>query len=487
MSRLQYKWTVLTVTTVGVLMAGLDSRIIIVGLPQVASALRADAEQAIWFTQSYVIGTTITLLLIGRITDIVGRVKIYESGFAIFTVGSALTSIAQGPTQVILFRGIQGLGAAILFTNSIAMIVDATPKNELGFALGTNQIAFRLGGMAGLTVSGIILSFLDWRALFYINVPIGIFGTIWAHLRLKEIASVERNAPIDWIGFVVFTTSITSFLLALTFAVYGIAELTTVRVLLLITAISMVTFIAYERRHEYPLLDLNLLRIREFTGGVIAQLLNAIAWGAVLLLLSLYFQLVRDLSPFDSGIRIVPFDITFLFFGVVSGKLSDRFGHLPFTTSGLALTSVSLYLFSTVDAFAPYSLIIVYMMLLGAGIGLFVSPNMSSIMGSVPAQRRGIASALRATFFNVGFTISLNLAVLIMTFTVPYAIVTNIISSTNPILISEADRILFAEGLKNTYLWLAALNVAAIPPSVLRKRKIKKDSPQRQILSLHFK
>jgi MFS family permease len=182
------------------------------------------------------------------------------------------------------------------------------------------------------------------------------------------------------------------------------------------------------------------------------------------------------MSPFDSGIRIVPFDITFLFFGVVSGKLSDRFGHLPFTTSGLALTSVSLYLFSTVDVSTPYSLIIVYMMLLGAGIGLFVSPNMSSIMGAVPAQRRGIASALRATFFNVGFTISLNLAVLIMTFTVPYAIVTNIISSTNPILISEADRMLFVEGLKNTYLWLATLNVAAIPPSVLRKRKIKKDS-----------
>lgn len=479
MLHLQYKWTVLTVTTVGVLMAGLDSRIIIVGLPQVASALGADAEQAIWFTQAYVLGTTVALLLIGRVTDIVGRLKIYTSGFVIFTIGSALTSLSWGSTELILFRFIQGLGAAILFTNSIAMIVDATPKDELGFALGVNQIAFRFGAMAGLTVSGIILSFLDWRALFYINVPIGIFGTFWAQRRLKEIASLEKGAPIDWVGFVTFTTSITGFLLALTYAAYGIAEQNTVYALLIISAISMVAFIVYERNQQHPLLDLRLLKIREFSGGIMAQLLNAIAWGAVLLLLSLYFQLVIGLSPFDAGIRIIPFDVAFLFLGVLSGRLSDRFGHLPFTTSGLALTTLSLYLFSTADAYTPYSLVAIYMIILGTGIGLFIPPNISSIMGSVPTQRRGIASAFRATFFNVGFTISLNLAVLIMTFTVPYAIVTDIISSPNAIVIPEVDKILFTEGLKNTYLWLALLNTAGIPPSVLRRGKARNNGLQK--------
>ncbi|MEM3382727.1 MAG: MFS transporter [Nitrososphaerales archaeon] len=455
-------------------MAGLDSRIVIIGLPQVASALGADAEQAIWFTQSYILGTTIALLLIGRITDIFGRVKIYTIGFAIFTLGSALISLSQGFADFIFFRGIQGFGAGVLFTNSIAIITDATPKNELGFALGVNQIAFRFGAMAGLTLSGIIILFLDWRALFYINVPIGIFGTIWAHRRLKEVANLERGAPIDWVGFLIFTASLTSFLLALTYAVYGIAEKTIVNTLLIISAISTIAFVIYERNHKHPLLDLRLLKIREFTGGIVAQLLNTIAWGAVLLLLSLYFQLVIGLSPFDAGIRMIPFDIVFLFLGVISGRLSDRFGHLPFTTSGLALSSISLYLFSTVDISTSYSLILIYMMLLGAGIGLFIPPNISSIMGSVPAQRRGIASAFRATFFNVGFTISLNLAVLMMTFTVPYSIVTNIISSTNPIIIPEADKILFNEGLKNTYLWLALLNTAAIPPSMLRIKRIKK-------------
>ncbi|MEM3437534.1 MAG: MFS transporter, partial [Nitrososphaerales archaeon] len=441
------------------------------GLPQVASALGADAEQAIWFTQSYILGTTIALLLIGRITDIVGRVKIYTIGFAIFTLGSALISLSQGFTDFIFFRGIQGFGAGIIFTNSIAIITDATPKSELGFALGVNQIAFRFGAIAGLTLSGIIISFLDWRALFYINVPIGIFGTIWAHLRLKEVANLERGAPIDWIGFIIFTTSLTSFLLALTYATYGIAEKTTVNALLIISAISMIAFVIYERNHKHPLLDLRLLKIREFTGGIIAQLLNTIAWGAVLLLLSLYFQLVIGLNPFDAGIRMIPFDIVFLFLGVISGRLSDRFGHLPFTTSGLALSSISLYLLSTVDVFTPYSLIVIYMMLLSAGIGLFTPPNISSIMSSVPAQRRGIASAFRAIFFNIGFTISLELAVLIMTFKVPYSIVTNIISSTNPIIVPEANKILFNEGLKNTYLWLAVLNTAAIPSLMLRLKK----------------
>ncbi len=202
---MKYKWVVLTVTTVGVLMDGIDSRIVIIGIPQVAAALHADIEQAIWFTQSYVLVGTIVLLLIGRMTDIVGRVRIYTTGFAIFTIGSALTSLSQDPNQFILWRGVQGLGVAMLFVNSVAMIVDATPRKELGLSLGINQIAFRFGAMAGLTLSGLILTFFDWRALFYVNIPIGIFGTFWAHHMLKEIAKIEKKTRVDWFGFATFS------------------------------------------------------------------------------------------------------------------------------------------------------------------------------------------------------------------------------------------------------------------------------------------
>jgi len=465
---MKYKWVVLTVTTIGVLMDGIDSRIVIIGLPQVAAALHADIEQAIWFTQSYVLVGTIVMLLIGRYTDIVGRVRIYTTGFAIFTIGSALTSVAQDPNQFILWRGMQGLGVAMLFINSVAMIVDATPRKELGLSLGINQIAFRFGAMAGLTLSGLILSFFDWRALFYVNIPIGIFGTFWAHHRLKEIAKVEKKTPVDWFGFVSFSISITSFVLALTYDAYGLSEATVVYGLLVLSAVTLAIFIAYESRTKHPLLDMSLLRIREFTGGVIAQLLNAIAWGAFLLLLSLYLQLILDMSPLEAGVGIIPFDIAFLIFGPLSGRLSDKLGHLPFTTSGLVIASVALYLFSTVTIATPILFVIVYMILVGVGMGLFVSPNISSIMSSVPEKRRGIASALRATFFQVGYVISLNLAVLIMTLVIPYQTITQIVSAINPVAITASDKLLFMRGLSSAYFWLAIVNVAAIPPSVLR-------------------
>lgn len=480
--QIKYKWTVLTVTTVGVLMAGIDSRVIIVGLPQVAASLHADAEQSIWITQAYVLGSTVALLLIGRISDIVGRVKLYTSGFAVFTIGSLLTSLAANPAQVIGFRALQGLGSAMLFTNSAAMIVDATPEDELGLSLGINQVAFRMGSMAGLTVSGIILSVLDWRALFYINVPIGVFGTAWARLRLREIAKLDRSAPIDWGGFISFTGFIMSLLLALTFAAYGVTERRVVEILFGVSVASLVVFVFLERRHPHPLLDLKLLRIREFTGGVVAQLLNAIAFGAVLLLLSLYFQLVLGLSPLATGLVILPLDIATLACGPLSGRLSDKYGHMPFTTTGLALTSLSLYLFSTTDASTPYSHLVVYMILLGAGLGFFASPNISSIMGSVPPERRGVASGFRATFYNIGYTISLNLAILLTTLTVPYALVTQMIASPNLVSITPADRLLFAQGLKTTYLWLAGLNTLAILPSLLRGQRKTERAPDVPVL-----
>ena len=453
-------------------MAGIDSRIVIIGLPQVAAGIHADAEQAIWITQAYVLGSTVALLLIGRVSDVVGRVKMYSSGFAVFTVGSLLTSLGVDPTQVIIFRFIQGLGSAILFTNSAAMIVDATPDTELGYFLGINQVAFRMGAMAGLTLSGIILTiFMDWRALFYINVPIGIFGTVWAQRKLKEIAKLERGAPIDWAGFGSFTVFISATLLALTLAAYGLGEGLIVTVLSAMAVVSLIAFVWLEMRTKYPLLDLKLLRIREFTGGVVAQLLNAVAFGAVLLLLSLYFQLVLGMNPLNAGLIIIPLDVVTVLLGPLSGKLSDRYGHLPFTTGGLALVSLSLFLFATTDVNTPIILLIVYMVIFGGGLGIFASPNMSSIMGSVPSERRGIASAFRATFFNMGFVVSLNLAILIMTFTIPYATVSQIISAAPGIAITGPDKVLFADSLKSTYFWMGVLNTIAIVPSMLRGRR----------------
>ncbi len=466
-------------TTVGVIMSGIDSRIVIVGLPKVASALGANAEQDIWITQSYVLGSTIALLLIGRISDVVGRVRIYTYGFAVFTAGSLLVSIALDPNQVIVFRFIQGLGSAILFTNSAAMIVDATPENELGYFLGINQVAFRMGAMAGLTVSGIILTvFVDWRALFYINIPIGIFGTWWARRKLREVAKLEKGAPMDWAGFASFTVFISALLLALTYAAYEDQASPFVIALSVVSVVALVAFIILERRTRYPLLDLHLLRIREFSGGVVAQLLNAVSFGAVLLLLSIYIQQIQDQSALITGLIMIPLDITTVLLGPLSGRLSDKYGHLPFTTGGLAIVSLSLFLFATTGVNTGLPELIVYMMIFGTGLGIFASPNMSSIMGAVPSDRRGIASAFRATFFNVGFVISLNLAILIMTLTMPFDRVSTIIAATDPGALLAAEKDQFVAALRNAYLWMAVINTIAIVPSMLRGRRNRTNGTQ---------
>ena len=452
-------------------MSGIDGRIVIIGLPTVAAALHADAEQAIWFTQAYSIGSTIALLFIGRVSDIFGRVKVYTAGFTVFTIGSFLTSFSVSPETFIASRLFQGLGASALFANSAAIVTDAFPSSELGRALGINSVAFRTGSMLGLTISGLILSLADWRFLFFINIPVGIFGTVWANRRLKEIGKRERGAPMDWPGFVSFTISITTFLLALTFAAYGIGEAPAVAGLLLTAALSVLTFAFMERRTKFPLLDLSLLRIREYAGGVITQLLNAMAWGAFILLISLYLQLIKGMSPITAGISIIPFDIAFLVFGPTSGRLSDRYGTLPFTTAGLMTVSASLLMMSTLSPDTPYSTLAVFLAVGGAGMGLFVSPNMSSIMGSVPPHRRGVASGVRATFFNVGYTLSFNIVILVLAFYVPYSLVTSIITS-NGSPPPETDKILFASGLDNVFRLLAAINIAAIVPSLLRGRRV---------------
>ncbi|MDE1853763.1 MAG: MFS transporter [Thaumarchaeota archaeon] len=468
---MQYKWTVLTVTTVGVLMSGIDSRIIVIGIPQVAAALGADAEQAIWFTQSYIFGSTVALLAIGRVSDMIGRVKIYTIGFAIFTVGSLLTSLSIAPDYVILFRVLQGLGSAALFANSAAIITDATPGNELGFFLGINQVAFRAGAMLGLTLSGLILTFLDWRALFYVNVPVGIFGTYWAHRRLKEVTKPERGVPMDWPGFLTFSASIVLLLIALTYAAYGTFPLTGTLALILASVFFLALFVRRERRTPYPLLDLGLLRIKEFTGGSVAQMLNSLAWGAVILLLSLYLQLVEGLTPLEAGISILPFDVAFLAVGPLSGRLSDKYGHMPFTTSGLAVMSLSLLLMSTTSVSTPYSVLAFYLVVFGLGVGMFSSPNMSSIMGSVPPAERGVASGVRATFFNIGYVLSFNVAILVMTAALPFAVITSVISSPNPASIVGVDKVLFAKGLDYAFQVSAVINAIAIAPSVLRGKR----------------
>ena len=477
--KLEYYWIALSVTTIGVLMAGIDTRIVIIGIPQVAEQLNADPQQVIWITQSYLLASTVMLLLIGRLADIFGRTRIFTAGFAIFTIGSGLTSLGQDPLQVIIFRSIQGVGAAFLLTNSLAIVTDATPKHMLGLAVGTNQIAFRAGAIIGLTLSGLILSYLDWRALFYINIPIGVFGTYWSYRQLKEVGVLEKGGKIDWIGFVSFFSFILSLLLIFTFSAYGLSQNQyTIYALAAISLASLIAFLFQQKREKYPLLDLKIFKIRHFTSGIVALLLNAIVWSAVLLLLSLEFQLARNSTPLQAGIEIIPFELAFLAVGPLSGRLSDKYGHLLFTVSGLLLSGLGLFLFNLTPSTAPYSVFAFHMILLGVGTGLFLAPIMRTIMDSAPINRRGISSATMLLFFNIGLTLSLNVALLVMSLTAPYSLISKILTSVNPGTIPASEIALFSASLKNTYLWLAVIDLLALVPLLMGGRRKRSGSPR---------
>jgi MFS family permease len=273
---------------------------------------------------------------------------------------------------------------------------------------------------------------------------------------------------MDWPGFVAFTVFISALLLALTYAAYGASVFWLAWALSVVSAASLGLFVFLERRKEHPLLDLGLLRIREFTGGIVTGLLNSVAWGSFMLVISLYLQLVQGYSPFQAGVAILPFDVAFLALGPISGRLSDVYGKRPFTTGGLAVISLALLLSSTMSVSTPYATVALYLVIGGAGMGLFASPNMSSVMGSVPAKRRAVASGLRATFFNIGYTLSVNLVILIMTFDLPLTRITQIISSTAPAALEASERVAFSLAINHVYLVMAVVNTVAIVPNLLR-------------------
>jgi EmrB/QacA subfamily drug resistance transporter len=465
---MQYKWIALSVTIVGTLMAGIDTRIIIVGLPTVARELGADVESIIWVSQSYLLASTVGLLLIGRITDVVGRVKIYNVGFAVFTVGSFLASISQSAAQLICSRMVQGTGAAMLITNSAAILTDATPSNELGTILGINQIAFRVGSVAGLTLSGVIIAMWGWRALFYLNIPIGIFGTLWAHLRLKEISTKDVQKKMDWLGFAVFTSGLTLVLLAITLLSYGIAEALPGFVMLVVGAALLLFFIRIEIESDAPLLDLRLFKIREFAAGNIAQLLNALSWFGIVLMLSFYMQIVFDFSALQTGVCLLPLEVAFVLFGPISGKLSDKYGTRLFSTLGLSISSAGFFWLTQVSISSSYLEIAIPLILLGVGNGMFVAPNISSIMSSVPSHRRGVASGFRTTMFNIGGTASAGLAILLITTGIPYAEFSGLLRSMNPSALGRVPEQEFINGFRIAAFVFAVINTGAIIPSFLR-------------------
>ncbi|MGI0091812.1 MAG: MFS transporter [Nitrososphaerales archaeon] len=468
---MQYKWTALTVTTVGLLMAGIDIRILIIGMPTVAHQLHAGAAELIWVTQSFQLAATVSLLVAGRISDIFGRVKLYNMGFVVFTLGSVLSALSSNVYQLFAFLTVQGVGTAILLANSSAIITDASPRNELGTLLGISQTAFRVGAMMGLTLSGLILTFVDWRGLFYVNIPIGIFGAYWGRRQLREISIRDPEKKIDWSGFAAFASGLTLVLLAVTYLSYGLSAVWIGAGLLLGGFVLLSIFVRIELRTASPLVDFDLFKIRVFTMGNIAQCLYSFSWAGLLVLLAFYLQIGLGYTPFEAGIAVVPIEIAFLFSSVLSGKLSDKYGSRTLSTLGLVISSLAMFALSRFGTQSQYLQIALVLIVIGVGSGMFVTPNSRAIMGSVPQNRRGIASGIYATVFNIGFTASYGLAILFLTLGIPYASLSLLLQGSVLQTQVSAIHAEFLNGFRIGIFLFALINTAGIIPSISRGSK----------------
>jgi MFS family permease len=428
----RYKWIALSNTTLGVLLATLDASITLIAMPDIFRGIKLDplvpanSFYLLWMILGYLVVTSVLIVSLGRLGDMYGRVRIYNLGFVIYTIASLLLTLdwmtgRSGATYLIVLRIVQGLGGACLLANAAAIITDAFPANQRGMALGINNIVGVSGMFVGLVLGG-ILAPINWRLVFLISGPVGLFGTVWAYLKLEE-RSTPRRAPIDWWGNVTFALGLVLVMVAVT---YGIRPAgghstgwTSVRVIALMcgAAISLAAFAVAERRVAEPMFRLPLFRIRAFTFGTLSTFLSAVARGGLMFMLIIWLQGIWlpehgysfARTPLWAGIYMLPLTLGMLVAGPTSGYLSDRFGARPFATAGMLGAAGSFGLLMLLPTNFSYPEFAAVLGLVGISMGMFASPNRAAVMNSLPAGDRGVGGGMNQTFQNSAQVLSIGI------------------------------------------------------------------------------
>ena len=426
----RYKWVALSNTTLGMLMATINSSIVLISLPAIFKGINLNPLEAgnvsylLWTLMGYMLVTAVLVTTFGRLGDMYGRVKVYNLGFVVFTVGSILLSVdpftgSHGAMWLIGFRLVQAVGGAMLFANSTAIITDAFPPERRGFAMGINQVAAIAGTFIGLLLGG-ALAVVHWRWVFLVSVPVGIIGTIWSYRSLHETG--ERNpGRMDWAGNLAFLFGLTAVLVAITYGIQPYAGHTTgwTNPWVLAGIVGgigvLAVFAVIELRSKQPMLDLRLFRIRAFSAGNLASLLASIGRGGLQFMLIIWLQGIWlplhgysfESTPLWAGIYMLPITVGFLIAGPVSGILSDKFGARAFASIGLLLVAATFLLYLALPVNFQYWQFAVISFISGVGSGMFGAPNRTAIMNSVPARQRGAASGVTGTLQNAGSSLSI--------------------------------------------------------------------------------
>ncbi len=428
----RYKWIALSNTTLGVLIVTIDSLIVMISLPDIFRGIKLDpltpgnTSFLLWMIMGFLMVTAVLVVSLGRLGDIYGRARMYNLGFLVFTVFSILLSVtwmkgAAGGLWLILMRVGQGFGGAMLFANSAAILTDAFPVHQRGMAMGYNMVAATAGSTLGLVLGG-VLAPVSWRLIFLISVPVGVFGTAWGYMKLKDL-SERHPAKIDWWGNVTFAVGLIAIMVGITYGIqpYGGHTMgwTSPLVMGLIGGgiVSMIAFCVIETRVAEPMFHLDLFRIRAFTAGNIASLLSAIGRGGLQFILIIWLQGIWlpehgysfATTPLWAGIYMLPMIAGFFVAGPISGTLSDRFGARPFATGGMVVAAAAFVGLLLLPVDFSYPVFAALLFINGAGMGLFASPNRTAIMNSLPARQRGAGGGMSTTFQNSAMVLSIGI------------------------------------------------------------------------------
>ena len=469
-----YKWWALSCTSLGMLLATINSGTLIIALPDLERSLHTSLLELVWVILVYMIASTVLVLSAGRLSDQFGRKQAYIGGFVIFAAASLGAGFAAHGTQLILWRILQGIGGAFLFANAAAIVTDSFPREQLGLAMGTNTMVAAIGLVIGPVLGGALVA-ISWHWVFWFNVPFALAGSLWARLVLKEITGRDQERDFDLAGTTTFLIGLTGLVLGISKG--GISGWSSPVVIggLIAAAVLLPLFVVIERHHRAPMLDLAIFRSRLFSAAAGAAFINGLARFALMFVFVFYFQGVQGDSPILAGIKLAPLALGMLISSPLAGVWADRRGSRGMAVAGMLVTAAGLALMTTLQRDTTYWASGVYMFIVGLGSGMFNSPNTAAMMGTVSAHRRGIAAGARVLVQNTGAVISIAFVLAVVTSSVPKTVLFKVFSGLAN-HISNAELVPFISNMHAALWVLAATSVVGAVVAAARPKHVQATS-----------